>query len=149
MKCLSVGSPLKNFSTLNSTNQFNVARQIFVFLPVIWSYAHKITCTHISEKARAQIFAWVFGDRDIIYSLQHKQPFLMFIISHSCDVSGLIRNVIEQQVCAKKTCCLFGITVLRLPQQLFSCMSWTRSWHTPDFCWMSVLWLAIWAGDLW
>ena len=41
--------------------------------------------THISERARAQIFAWVFGDRDIIYSLQHKQPFLMFIISHSCD----------------------------------------------------------------
>ena len=42
---------------------------------------HTISFTHFSEKERAQIFVQVFGDRDIIYSLQHKQPFLMFIIS--------------------------------------------------------------------
>ena len=60
-----------------------------------------ISCTHISERARAQIFARVFGDRGIIYSLQHIQPFLMFIISH------------------RVTYCLFRITVRPHQWELF------------------------------
>ena len=35
VKCLSVGSALKNFSILSSTNRFNVAGQIFLLLPII------------------------------------------------------------------------------------------------------------------
>ena len=79
------------WSLRRSVRRANLVSFFFLFFYSLnqliyrWKTAHKISCTHISEKARAQIFAWVFGDRDIIYSLQHKQPFLMFIINHSCD----------------------------------------------------------------
>ena len=47
----------------------------FVLLPAILNSAHTIIFTHISEKGGAQVFVRVFEDRDIIYNLQHKQPF--------------------------------------------------------------------------
>ena len=37
---------------------------------------HTISFTHMHlRENKAYIFVWVFGDRNIIYSLQHKQAF--------------------------------------------------------------------------
>ena len=62
--------------------------QFFKSISIPLKTAHTIICTHI--KARALIFACVFGDQVIIYSPQRKQPFLMSIISFTrVTVSGL------------------------------------------------------------